>query len=126
MLLAAVSSSAAANWVPVDEIETNTTITYVDLSTILKKGDTVRMWSLNDYDTFQFAQFGLPEPYLSTSHQYEYDCKAKRLRRFSFSFHSGNMAQGKVVSRSTATSNWELVRPDTVNETLWKLACGKR
>ena len=92
----------------------------------IKKGDTVRMWSLHDYDTLQFSQItALPAPFLSTSHQYEYDCKAKRLRRLSFSFHSGNMAQGKVVSRTTTISKSEPIRPSSVNETLWKLACGK-
>lgn len=49
MLLAAVSSSAAAEWVELnrDEISTD----YFDPTTIRKAGDMVKVWSLTDHKT---------------------------------------------------------------------------
>ena len=124
MLLAGVSSSAAAKWVAVDDIETETSIVYADTAAIRKTGNTVKMWSLYDFNTFQFS-LSLNKPYLSMRNQYEYDCKDKRQRMFTVSFHTGNMAQGEVIVTTTSTGNWRPVSPGTGTETLWKLACEK-
>ena len=123
MLLAGVNSSAAAEWAAIDEAETSTV--YADAATIRKAGNMVRMWSLYDFTTPQ-SGISVNEPFLSMSNQYEYDCKDKRLRIFAVSFHSGNMAKGKVIKSATRAGDWKSVAPGAISDLLWKIACGKR
>lgn len=122
MLLAVVSSSAMARWVKVAGNETNTT--YADSATIRKAGNMAKMWSVFDYKTPVALDNG--KRYMSTRAQFEYDCKEERMRPFAVSFHSKNMADGEVVYSAFDPGNWGPVPPGTVNDTLWKIACGKR
>jgi Surface-adhesin protein E len=122
MLLAAVSSSAMAEWVQVSGTESNTV--YADPATIHMAGNTVKMWSLYDFKAAQ--AIGELQSYLSSKQQYEYDCKEKRLRTFSYSFHAGNMATGEVTLSATKTGDWERIAPASVDNDLWKIACGQR
>jgi hypothetical protein len=122
MLFVVVSNGTAAEWVEVRSNSTNTV--YADPATIHMAGDTVKMWSLYDFKTAQAIE-GI-KPYLSSRQQYEYDCKEKRLRTFSFSFHSENMAKGEITMSATRTGDWERIAPGTVDDGLWKIACGRR
>lgn len=122
MVLAVVSSSAAAVWVEVGSDETATV--YADPATIRKTGKRVKMWSLFDYKTARVP--GKPlEPYLSMRGQSEYDCKNGRTRALSMSFHPRNMARGEVTYTNAKRDNWRPVAPGTAAENLWKTACGK-
>ena len=121
MLLAAVSSSAMAEWVQVSGTESNTV--YADPATIHIAGNTVKMWNLFDLRTARLLD---KQPYMSMKRQVEYDCKEERSRLLSFSGHSDNMAGGEVVFSDSDPHNWEPVSPGSGNETLWKIACGKR
>jgi hypothetical protein len=71
MLLAVVSSSAAAEWVEVSKSETVTV--YADPATIRKAGDMVKMWTLSDYKTPD-------DVHRSRVYQHEYDCKEWQIR----------------------------------------------
>jgi hypothetical protein len=121
-LLAIVSSSAVAEWVALDNADNLTA--YADPATIRKTGDIVKMWTLFDYSKPFKAVAGL-KPYISTRHQFEYDCKEERLRMLTASGHSKHMAEGEVVYISTDPKDWMPVPPGTINETLWKFACRK-
>jgi hypothetical protein len=123
MLLAVVSSGAAAEWVVVGSSENSTTTIYADPATIHRKGDMVKMWSLVDYKT---PQGSAPKPYMSMRSQDEYDCKDERARGLSLTRHAGNMARGKTVFTDSHREKWEPVPPNSVGEGLWKFACGKR
>ncbi len=122
MLLALVSSSAAARWVKVAENETN--IAYADSATIRKAGTMARMWSLFDYKTGVVLDNG--KAHMSTRAQFQYDCSEERMRPTAVSFHSKNMARGEVVDSTFEAGNWGPVPPGTVNQALWKIACRKR
>jgi Surface-adhesin protein E len=120
-LLAVVSSSAVAEWVLAGRNEI--TAAYFDPATISKTGNTVKMWNLFDLRTARLLD---KQPYMSMKRQVEYDCKEERSRLLSFSGHSENMAGGEVVFSDSDPHNWEPVSPGSGNETLWKIACGKR
>ena len=124
MLLAVVSSSAAAEWVEVGSDETATV--YADTATIRKARNRVKMWSLFDYKTVRVPDKPL-QPYLSMRGQSEYDCKKQRSRGLSVSFHPGHMARGDVtlIHTNASPDNWRPVPPGSVIEALWKVACGK-
>ena len=122
LLVVGVSSGAAADWVEVAKKD-NTTV-YADPATISMGGNLVKMWSLYDFQTNQAIE-GLT-PYMSSRQQYEFDCKEKRLRTFSFSFHSANMAKGEVTVSATRTGNWEPIASGSTDEGLWRVACRQR
>lgn len=94
MLLAVMSSSAVAEWVPVVGNETVGATAYADPATIRKTGNKVKMWDLLDYKT---AQGDAGMQYMSMKAQTEYDCKEEQSRPLYLSFHSENMGKGKVV-----------------------------
>jgi hypothetical protein len=122
MLLAAMSSSAAAKWARVAADETSTA--YADSATIRRSGNMARMWSVFDHKTAVALDNG--KQYLSTRAQLEYDCKEERMRGVAVSFHSKNMARGELVHSDLDPGSWGPVPPGTVNDALWKIACRKR
>jgi surface-adhesin protein E len=121
MLLAVVSSSAAAEWVEVDRTESETA--YADSTTIRRRGDMVKMWSLFDLKTLELAN---GKPYMSQREQREYDCKEELTRMLHFSLHGANMGGGTVVHVGPDPGKWTPVAPGSIAESLWKFACGKR
>lgn len=121
LLLAALSSSAAAEWVEVAGNEV--TVAYADSGTILRAGNTVKMWHLLDYAKARRIE-GV-KPYLSIRMQDEYDCAQQRARTLSMSLHSGNMGAGEVLGTVADPGEWRPVPPDTLVETLRAFACGR-
>ena len=122
LLLVGVSGSAAADWVLAGRDEGATV--YVDTAAIHKNGVMVKMSELIDYNTARVDEF-TADQYLSKKMEYEFDCKDGQSRVAYSSFHSGNMAGGKVVKRAAGGGMSHPVAHGTQLETLWKLACGK-
>jgi hypothetical protein len=121
MLLALVSSSAAAEWVAVGGNEVSNT--YVDPVTVLKTGDKVKMWHLVDFNTVQVKATG--KRYMSEKLQYQYDCKEERARMLNFLSHSGNMGGGVMVEGDWHPQKWEPLAPGSAVDYLRKIACEK-
>lgn len=122
MLLVAVSSSAAAEWVQVGGNEISTV--YADPATILKTGNMVKMWDLADFKSVQARPYGTP--YRSQKAQQEYDCKEQRTRIIDLLRYAENMGTGDVANTDSDPEKWEPVRPGTANAPLWDFACGTR
>ena len=121
MLLAVVSSSAAAEWVAVGRNETDTL--YADPATIRRAGNMVKMWILFDYKTPRDVD---NNRYRSTREQIEVDCNEERERTLAASYHAGNMAKGEVIHVSSGPDEWHPVAPGSAAEVMWKFACGKQ
>lgn len=123
MLLGVMSiTSAAAEWVEVGR--NDTFATFVDPSTIRKKGDIVKLWSLQDLKTAEVVVND--KPYLSAVGQEEYDCKEEQERTLALRFYAENMGRGKVVFTGDNPGNWSPITPQTIGEMLWEFACGKK
>jgi hypothetical protein len=120
MLVAVASSSALAAWVEVDRTEMGSL--YVDLATIRRADDRVKMWELFDYKT---AQASPVKSYLSMRAQTEYDCKEGRTRALNISAHSGSMAGGEVVSTTSDPGNWSPISRGSIRAALWEMVCEK-
>jgi hypothetical protein len=117
-LLTLLSSSAAAEWLPV---ESNHDLdVFVDPDTRIKQGDTVRIMALFNYKKPGYAHGKL---YRSSLMQDEYDCAGEKRRRLYLSAHSEPMAQGKTVLRNPSAGDWKPVAPASIGERLWKSAC---
>jgi hypothetical protein len=118
IFLLLLSSPAWAEWKSVGEDDAATS--YVDPATIVRSGNTAKMWSLLDYKAFQrMVEVG----YFSQKAQVEYDCTERKARGLSLSLHAEHMGQGKVIYEDTSPHEWEPVSPDTITETLRSVAC---
>lgn len=126
MLLAVVSSSAMAEWVVVTRSENGANTVYVDPATIRKAGNKVKMWELFDYKTMQAQVSNRGLPYMSSKSRSEYDCKEEQSRTLASSYHGENMGGGGVIYTDDEPGKWRPVSPESINEALWELACGKQ
>lgn len=123
MLLAMVSSGAAAEWVRVGKSAGDGFDYYADPATIRRSGNYVKMWVVYDYQTPQVVS---GQQFLSTKLQFEYDCRDMRSRMLYATTHSGNMANLDVVATvNNPTVDWGPISPATLGEQLWKFACRK-
>ena len=120
LLLSCVS--AYAEWVKVAGNEQEDMTVYVNPDTMSRKDEMVKMWVLFDFKTTQTVEGHLV---LSIKGQEEYDCAGTRRRVLTFSEFSGNMEGGKEVIRP-GESTWGPIGPESVIQTLWTVACGKK
>jgi len=123
ILLFLSGAPAYAEWVAVGGNEEAGVTAYADPDTISRKGDLAKMWALFDSKTTQNIGVGL---FMSRKDHREYDCPKERYRVLTFTQFSGNMGSGKLGYSDSDGSNWEPVVPQSMNQTLWKFACGKK
>ena len=122
-LLLLSSATAYADWVALGTTDDGMT-TYADPDTIRRKGDLVKMWALYDFKTIRTVE---DISYLSYMVQREYDCAEERIRYLAFTFFSGNIGSRKVVpTTSDEQQKSEPVQPDSISQTLFKVACAKQ
>jgi len=122
MLLAVVSSSAAAEWIEVGDERIVTS--YADPASIRRAGNLAKMWDLLDFKAVQARPYGTP--YRSQKTQQEYDCKEERARTIQLLRYSDNMAGGEEVYAASDPDEWKPVSPGSTTERLLNFACGKR
>ena len=122
LMLLMTATAASAEWNLVDESESF--VQYVDIATLRRSGNLVKLWDLRAYKT---AQTLAGDSYFSNKAQQEYDCKEERVRALAYTFFDGKMGNGKIVFTNSETSmKWQPIEPGSVGETLWKIACGKK
>jgi hypothetical protein len=83
----------------------------------------MKIWALRDYKTIRTGAGGL---FLSGKDQYEYACAEEHTRVLAFTEFSGNMGNGNVVHSNSVEGKWEPVIPGSIDQGLWKIACGKK
>ena len=118
IFLLLLSSAAWAGWDSVGQ--DNAIAFYADPATIVKSGNTAKLWSLLDYKAFQrMVEVG----YFSQKALVEYDCDKRQARGLSLSLHAEHMGEGKVIYEDTSPHEWEPVLPETITGMLWNIAC---
>ena len=120
-VLLVLGTSAWAEWTRVDRNEDADV--YVDLSTIGRQGNIVRMWVLFDYATAQ--QWSDYLTYWSRKTQKEYDCDREHQRTLDSFLHSTHMASVESNYTVPSGTSWGPVPPDSIDAALWKFACKK-
>jgi hypothetical protein len=83
----------------------------------------VKMWYLLDFKTIKTLAV---DSFLPSKVQFEYDCLEERSRMLYMSFYSGHKGSGNVVSSDSADEKWKPVVPETRDQRLWNVACGKK
>lgn len=119
MLLAVMSSNVMAEWLIHSGNEAVTL--YTDSSTMHKKDNKVKIWSMNDYKS---AQKLIVTEYMSIKMQSEIDCKEQQYRTLALLLYTGNMGRGNVVSNQPSLNgDWGAIAPETLAYDLWEIAC---
>ena len=110
------SPPSYAEWTKVSKNVTGATI-YVDLDRMRKVDGYVYYWALID----------LPKPDedgdLSYKSYKQADCKLFRMKDVSASFHKEPMGGGPGESVNAENPKWEYPPPNTIGESMLKLAC---
>jgi hypothetical protein len=114
---------AYAEWVLASGDDGAGLTVYVDRDSIQRKGNFARMWQLFDYKTVQTVA---GDSLLSIQRRNEYDCTKMWTRLLAYTWFSSNMGRGRVVYETTEELQWETVAPQSINHTLWKVACDKK
>ena len=134
MLLALVSSGAAAQWVEwfvpkgntsqwVAANSTEAVTIYADTGTIRSTGNMAQMWDLTDMQVGKVLAG--EKRTMSFKKEQEYDCNNQRARILYISWHSRNMGEGEIIGSDHTLGNWRPILLVTIHERLWKTACGK-
>ena len=119
-VLAAASTSAAAEWVSIGD--QGQAEVFVDRTTITRSGSTAKIWSISELKTPGSAN-GVA--YVSLKRQDEFDCQGGRTRGVQISAHPKPMGEGAAIVSEKGSGAWTPVNPDSPSETLMKIACGK-
>jgi len=123
ILLFLSSNPAYADWVAVGGKVEAGMGAYADPVTMRREGDLVKMEVLFDFKTSQ-TKAGVS--YSSAIAQMEYDCAEERFRGLAVMYSSGNMGSGNLLDRSSGKGKWLPVSPGSLDQTLWKVTCGKK
>jgi hypothetical protein len=113
-------SSAMAEWTKVYQHKKATV--YVNLETIQRDENLVKMWSMSDYKSTQHLHY--KKPYRSIKSQAEYDCNEKTRRIVSVTHYSGEKSKGEVVySNAYFDKPWFSVTDGSPEDHEWEIAC---
>ena len=122
LALAMLSAVARAEWQEIARFEDNTRI-YVDRKTVQRDGTIAQALHLVRWGEPQ-ADPGLP-PYLSTVVRTAYDCTGKKERYLASTSYAGNLGNGAtVVADEDAAEGWSSISEDSMEEKIWRVACG--
>lgn len=121
LILTFISTGAMAEWTYIGSNADNTKA-YADLSSLCKTDNGVKMWILHDYNT---AQNAIGDRVLSEKSLDEYSCEYKQRRTLTFFRFNNNMGNGSVIYSSEEKSDWDSVRPNSIDDFLYKAACGQ-
>ena len=116
------SAHASAEWTAIHRFEDDTRI-YVDRRTARRDGHLAQVRHLVRWGEPQVDP-GMP-PYLSTVVVTAYDCVTKREKYLGSTSFSGAMGDGAtVVSDEDEAPGWASISDGSMEEKLWKIACG--
>ena len=121
LLLVVICNSAMAKWIVYKEDSIG--IDYVDSSSIRMDGSTVKIWFMTDYKTLMTTNEGLS--YKSKILKLGFDCTNWKYRYYGIEMNSGNMAEGVTVDSVSHISEWKIIDPGSIGETMREQACGK-
>jgi hypothetical protein len=122
LLLLLTSESAYAEWTFFATDGKGNTV-YIDRQTVLRKGNTVKIWVLLDGTTVHETVEG--RPFLSSRTLHQYDCQKERFRFLAFALFSQNMGSGQMVESNHYVLDWERVPVKGSARRLLDFVCNK-
>jgi hypothetical protein len=123
---------AYAEWVAVekDYLAPGRQTVYIDPDSIRREENLVMIWQLIDFKWMQgnagIGPLGFgPHRFFSTKTHKQFDCEEKRVRLLAFTEFSRRMGSGIAANGYVDKDYWLPVEPESINQALWELACGK-
>ncbi|MBS0164633.1 surface-adhesin E family protein [Nitrospira sp. CMX1] len=113
--------SASAEWHLLDG--NNHAKVYIDRETIIRTGDVVKVWILDDLKTPHTREFS---SFSSVRAQEEHDCSKERFRLVAIEQFAGNMGTGDSIYKKSGESGWAPIPRGTMAQSVWKFVCGKK
>ena len=123
LILLIFSANVLAEWTLIESTTSEDGFdVYVDIQSKRREGDKVKMWNMYDYKKVKVDV----KNYLASVSHVEYDCKGETLRLLDLFWYTGNMGQGVPVFSNTNIKKDPIsVMPETMHESLFKIACAK-
>ena len=120
VLLLLVSQSVMAEWTYV--LESDSTKTYIDISTIKKTGNGIfKYWDLDDSNEIQTLN-GV-DKFHSMVTSREVNCYKEEFRDFYYVLYSGHMGEGDVKGNDVGTQKWRPQVPRSIGWIELKFIC---
>ena len=124
LLLLIVSTNVLSEWTKVGENSEKTF--YINYETIRNiENNNVKLWDLNDFKTERTIKTE-GKHFLSSKSHMRFNCNNETYSLLDIVFYSKNMGQGDLVHRVFNNFYEMSVEPDSNDETLFKIACGKK
>ena len=124
IMLLFMCTNVMAAWSKLEDTHAAGVTVYADIGKIRNKGmPKVKMRHLINFQNKDITNSG--HAYLSVKALVEYNCDEEHYRVLASSMHTGPMGTGEVVSFISDAKHWEPVESNTLEETLWKVACDK-
>ncbi len=121
ILSTVISGEVMAEW---DRVYSNDkVVTYADTSSIRRKGNIVRLWSMFDFKAENTYTDGTV--YLSVMRETEYNCKDNLQRMVAFTIHSGKMGKGRMIDSGTTPQDWKPVSRANIAQDMKTFACDR-
>jgi hypothetical protein len=131
-LLVLSSGPVYAEWVAIEDHYQSPGLrtVYFDPDTIDRNGHLVTIWQLTDYRSVQgnvgLGRFGVdPSRFVSTKTHKQFDCVEKRIRLLAYMEFLQPMETGRRNKGYVDKDNWLPIEPESINQALWNVACGK-
>ena len=131
-LLLLNSLPAYAEWVAVekDYLLPGRQTVYIDPDSVRREENLVTIWQLIDFKWMQgnagMGPLGFgPHRFFSTKTHKQFDCADKRVRLLAFTEFSRHMGAGIAANGYVDKGHWLPVEPESINQALWEVACGK-
>jgi hypothetical protein len=115
-------SPVYAEWMMLSTADEGEVSIYVDLNTIRRNGNTVLIWTLQDFKQERMGESSMKV-------RMKFDCKEETSQVIHLVGYSKNMGSGKVTMSTSGpgrVGTIEHIIPDSSGEAMWKLACNRK
>ena len=99
---------------------------YVDLATLSKKKDTIRLLTLEDFRAPVIIKKGsIKISYNSIKSLTEFNCSKSVMRVLSYSVYENQMGYGEPLMSKGSPFEWSGIKNNTLNEAYLNIACSE-
>ena len=120
------SSQALAEWTLVYANDETDAKYYVDLATLSKKKDTIRLLTLEDFRAPVIIKKGsIKISYNSIKSLTEFNCSKSVMRVLSYSVYENQMGHGDPFMSKGSPFEWSGIKNNTLNEAYLNIACSE-
>lgn len=127
VMLALVHQPTEAGWVAIDRQYQSPGLqtVYVDPDSVRREGNLVTLSALIDWTWMQGNRS--PTRFYSTKFTKQFDCAEQQVRTLAATDFYGHMGTAHPVGGTGLSSegHWSAIQPESVNQGLWEVACGK-